>query len=410
MYNNDNYNLDPQTTALTVYRPKRKRKKSPALKITALILVCMLLSTAGGALGTHFYLQLSPGGHAIPVGFAATPSGGGLEATADSGVLMAGVSPAPPVPSGIEHLTASQANKLTLQEIYASSNPAVVAIAIEITGRNAFGQTVNLPSSGSGFIISSDGYVVTNNHVIEDASAIKVQLSDGSSYDAEVIGNDTYTDLAVLKIDAKGLKYLTFGDSDTLLVGDQVAVIGNPLGQLANTFTVGYISALHREINIDGIPRTMIQTDAAVNRGNSGGPLFNEYGFVIGVVTAKSGGSGVEGLGFAIPSNIACDIVQQLVENGHIKGRPYLGISAQTRMHNFSTPVLEVMSVEPGSGADNAGILEGDYILEIDGTRVATRENLLGALYKFNAGDTVKVKIQRGQQVMNIDVTFGELL
>jgi serine protease Do len=390
---NDNYDFNPnegrgdpnQCFDLVMYKPKRRKRKTPLLKIVAVMLACMLLGTAGGALGTHLYLHLSPAAETL------LPS---LERGVPSAIIT--------------NLTSSHTDKLSLQEIYANSNPSVVAVAIEISGRNTFGQTVNLPSAGSGFVISSDGYIVTNNHVVEGASTIKIQMSDGKSYDAEVVGTDSYTDLAVLKIDAKGLRYLTFGNSDSLLVGNQVSAIGNPLGQFANTFTVGYISALHREINIDGIPRTMLQTDAALNRGNSGGPLFNEYGFVIGVVTAKSGGSDVEGLGFAIPSNIAGDIVQQLIDNGYVKGRPFLGISAQSRMPNFALPVLEVTSVEPGSGADKAGIEAGDYIIEVDGTRVATREALLGALYRSNVGDTIKVKIQRGNQVINLDVTLGE--
>jgi serine protease Do len=389
-----NYNYEQennQITDLVVYKPKRRKKKRALQRVTALLLACLLLSTAGGALGTHLYLSLSSDTPLPPFvkGDVAAATGG-----SDA--------------SNIETLSSVQ-TKLSLQEVYANSNPAIAAIAIEISGRNAFGQSVNLPAAGSGFVVSGDGYIVTNNHVIEGASTIKVQMSNGKSYDAEVVGTDSYTDLAVLKIDASGLKYLVFGDSDKLLVGDQVSAIGNPLGQFANTFTVGYISALHREINIDGIPRTMLQTDAALNRGNSGGPLFNEYGQVCGVVTAKSGGTGVEGLGFAIPSNIAQDIVRQIIDNGYVKGRPYLGINAQVRMHNFGQAMMEITGVEPGSGADNAGIETGDVLIELDGTKIATRENLLGALFRFKAGDTVTVKIQRGNQVLDLDVVLGEI-
>ena len=371
------YSFNPQDAK------QERRASRTGVKIAALMLACLMLGAAGGFLGA--YLSPAPPSAETPAAL----------------VQLA------PEPSLAEQLTASASGKLTLQEIAANCNPAVVAIAIEVTGRNAFGQVVNLPSAGSGFLISADGYIVTNNHVIEGASAIKVQMSDGKSYDAEVVGSDTYTDLAVLKINVSGLKHLTFGDSDGIRVGDQTAAIGNPLGQLANTFTVGYISALHREINIDGIPRTMLQTDAALNSGNSGGPLLNDHGYVIGVVAAKSSGSGVEGLGFAIPSNLAAGIVNQIIEHGSVTGRPYMGISAQTRVNNLGQRSLQVSGVEAGGGAEKAGIREGDYILEVDGTAVSSREGLLGVLYRLKAGDTVKVKLQRGQQTLTLDVTLG---
>lgn len=379
------YGFEPQPEeSLTVIPTRQKRKKSKfGLKIAALMLACTLLGTTGGTLGA-FYLMGANQNNAVEV----------LSLQA---------------PSTVEQLAVtSSSQKLSLQDVFTNSNPAVVAIATETTGHNAFGQTVNLPAAGSGFVISADGYVVTNNHVIEGADTIKVQMSDGKSYDAKVIGADSYTDLAVLKITASGLKYLSFGDSQSLRVGDQVSAIGNPLGELANTFTVGYISALNREINIDGIPRTMLQTDTAVNSGNSGGPLINEYGYVIGVVSAKSSGSNVEGLGFAIPSSVASEIVKELIDNGYVKGRPYMGISAQTRVYNFNDTVLQVATVEAGSGADKAGIKQGDYILEINGTKIADRESLLGALYKLKAGDTIKIKIQREQQTMTVDLVLGE--
>ena len=202
---------------------------------------------------------------------------------------------------------------LTLPELFIGANPAVVAINTETTGRNFFGQVVTLPAAGSGFIISADGYIVTNDHVIENASRISVMLYDGTVFPASVVGRYRAGDLAVLKIDAENLPFLTFGDSDGLMVGEQVAAIGNPLGELANSMTVGHISGLDREITIGRITLNMIQTDASVNRGNSGGPLLNLRGQVIGVVTARADGQAVEGLGFAIPSNIAAEIVARLI-------------------------------------------------------------------------------------------------
>lgn len=376
------YGFEPHTSPAP-------RKKHMGIKIAALLLSCMLIGTSGGVLGAYLLMSSSP---------AASDTA----ETANTQILEQS-------PSLIENLTMIANNKLTLQEIYAKCNPAVVAISTEIIGRNAFGQVVNLPSSGSGFIISSDGYIVTNNHVIDGVSAIKAHLSDGRSFDAKVIGSDSYTDLAVLKIEASGLTHLTFGDSDKVLVGDLAAAIGNPLGQLANTFTVGYISSLDREINADGIPRTMMQTDAAVNRGNSGGPLLSEYGYVIGVVSAKSSGSGVEGLGFAIPSNLAENVVNQLIENGYVKGRPIMGISVSMARYGFGQTALQIAEVTPGGGADKAGIREGDYIIDIDGKQISTRDELLGVLYSRKAGDTVKVTVQRDQETKTFNVTLSAM-
>ena len=215
---------------------------------------------------------------------------------------------------------------LSLNELFSSANPAVVAISTETTGRNVFGRRVTLPAAGSGFIVSEDGYLVTNNHVIENAASISVLLHDGTSYPAVLVGTDPLSDLAVLKIDANGLSYLVWGDSEDLQVGDQVVAIGNPLGEFANSMTVGYISALDREINIDGTPRNMLQTDAALNEGNSGGPLLNMRGQVVGIVSAKSIGMSVEGLGFAIPSKVAKNIINQLIDGGYVKNRGMIGV------------------------------------------------------------------------------------
>jgi len=201
----------------------------------------------------------------------------------------------------------------TLPEIFLGANPAVVTISTESVVRNIWGQGFTVTSAGSGFIISADGYIVTNHHVIENTTRITVKLYDGTVYQTRVIGHNRANDIAVLKIEATDLPFLTFGDSDALMVGEQVAAIGNPLGELSNSMTVGYISGLNREINIDGIKLTMIQTDTAVNRGNSGGPLLNTKGQVVGIITAKSGGHNVEGLSFAIPSNTADEIVRRLI-------------------------------------------------------------------------------------------------
>ena len=222
--------------------------------------------------------------------------------------------------------------KLSLPELFIGANPAVVAINTETTGRNFFGQIVTLPAAGSGFIVSADGYIVTNDHVIGNASRISVMLYNGTVFPASVVGRYRAGDLAVLKIDAENLPFLTFGDSDKVMVGEQVAAIGNPLGVLANSMTVGHISGLAREITIGRITLNMIQTDASVNRGNSGGPLMNLYGQVIGVITARADGAAVEGLGFAIPSNTAAEIVTRLIEEGTAENQN------QVPLHGFTFP------------------------------------------------------------------------
>jgi len=281
---------------------------------------------------------------------------------------------------------------LSLPDLFDMANPAVVAISIEVIGRNAFGQQVSRPSAGSGFLITSDGYIVTNNHVIENAGTITVLMHDGRAFPAEIIGRDPGTDLAVIKIDATDFPYLAFGDSDAARVGEQVAAIGNPLGQLANTMTVGYISALNRDINIDGISISKMQTDAAVNRGNSGGPLLNTRGEVIGVVSAKSTGTDVEGLGFAIPSSQTAAIVGQLIEHGFVRGRAILGIVVSDN----GGGQLQIVTVNEGSAADKAGLRVGDVILEMHGQSIAAFSGLRRILDNAAPGDSIEIKVRRG--------------
>ncbi|MCL2364386.1 MAG: trypsin-like peptidase domain-containing protein [Defluviitaleaceae bacterium] len=305
--------------------------------------------------------------------------------------------------------TAANRQALTLPDLFDGANPAVVAISIEVTGRNAFGQTVTRPASGSGFFISPDGYIVTNDHVIENAENITVLLYDGSQYPAVVVGRDAASDIAVIWIDVTERAHLAFGDSDVVRVGDQVAAIGNPLGELANSMTVGVISALDRDIAVDGVTRIKLQTDAAVNRGNSGGPLLNLYGEVIGVVNAKSVGTDVEGLGFAIPSNEAMEIVGQLMEYGFIRGRAILGITINeiTQAGTLERKV-QVSSVNPGGAAYAAGLKAGDVVLAVNGMEVFTFDTLRAVLSQLSPGDEVAVRIQRSGAEMYVYVILDE--
>jgi serine protease Do len=295
--------------------------------------------------------------------------------------------------------------ELTLPELFEGANPAVVAISTEATGHNAFGRTVTRPANGSGFLVSPNGHIVTNDHVIDNANSIMVLMYDGNVYPATVIGRDPESDLAVIKIEGSNWQFLSFGDSDSLRVGQQVAAIGNPLGELANSMTVGYISALNRDVNIDGVSRNKLQTDAAVNRGNSGGPLLNLRGEVIGVVSAKSVGMDVEGLGFAIPSSHAKTVVDQLLQYGFIRGRAILGVQVSVQ---DGTGYVQVAYVNEHSAAQKAGVATGDIILSANGKEVSSFADLRAELDSLSPGDPLELRIRRGSEEMTLTAVLDE--
>ena len=289
---------------------------------------------------------------------------------------------------------------LTLPELFRGANPAVVAISTQVTGMNVFGQRITRPSAGSGFFVSDDGYIVTNYHVIENASTITVLLFDGTELPATVVGRAPASDLAVIKVEGANFPFLTFGSSDDLLVGEQIAVIGNPLGELANSMTVGYVSAVNRDVTISGITYTKIQTDAAVNRGNSGGPMLNLYGEVVGVISAKTGGMDVEGLGFAIPSNLANQIVRQLIEHGDVR-RAVLGVNVDA---NHQSGRIVLTGISPGSAAERAGLRAGDMIITFNGTEVTSMTILRSLLGAATPGDTALITVRRGNDTITVTV------
>lgn len=269
--------------------------------------------------------------------------------------------------------------------------------------------------AGSGVIISEDGYLITNNHVINGASTIQVRTSDGTTYDAVLVGTDSKTDVAVLKINASGLRPVTFGDSDNLNVGETAVAIGNPLGELGGTVTNGIISAKDRSITLDNQQMTLLQTNAAINPGNSGGGLFNSRGELIGMVVAKSSGSDVEGLGFAIPSNLVSKIAQELIANGYVTGRPALGVTvlsienAQTAMqYGVSSLGVYITDVESGSAADKAGLQAGDRIISINNLVVESFADLSAALDNYAVGDTVEIMVSRGGSTVTVSLTLQE--
>lgn len=317
--------------------------------------------------------------------------------------------PVTPAPAGIK----------TPAEIYADACQQVVGITTEVTYHNMFGMTVSQPVSGTGFFISEDGYVLTNHHVVEYAvmyeSTAKVITHDGTKYDAVVVGYDADNDIAVLQVDAAGLPYAALGNSDGISVGDAVYAVGNPLGELQFSMTTGSVSATDRLISTqDAAPAiNMFQIDAAVNSGNSGGPVYDSTGEVIGVVTAKYSDEGIEGLGFAIPINDAMSIATDLITTGYVTGKARLGVDAQTMsaraaMYYNSVEGAYIRYIDPGSCADTAGLQLGDVIYRFGDLDVYSRDDLQAAVRSYHAGDTVEMGVYRNQQHLTIMVTLDE--
>jgi len=294
---------------------------------------------------------------------------------------------------------------IDLADMVDEASPSVVEVYTETKQVSSWFQDYVTEGAGSGVILTEDGYIVTNHHVIDGASTIKVRLSSGQSYTASLTGTDEKTDLAVLKIDASGLTAATLADSSSVRVGDFVIAIGNTLGELGGTVTNGIISAKDREITIDGESMTLLQTSAAVNPGNSGGGLFNLDGELVGVVNAKSSGEDIEGLAFAIPANTVKEIAQELIQYGYVTGRPQLGISVSqiTRPGMVSTPGLYITQ----SSAEN-GLKAGDRILRIDGTAVRRTSDISAVLERHSVGDIVQVVVSRSGNEITVSVKLTE--
>jgi serine protease Do len=302
---------------------------------------------------------------------------------------------------------------LSVIEIAALGKPAVVAINTTGITTNPFGQSGRYEAAGSGFIITQNGYIVTNNHVIAGASTITAVLDDGSIYKAELVGRDERGDLAVIKIKASNLPTVYLGNSSDLEVGELAVAIGNPLGELSGTVTAGIISALDRLITLDGQSLRLLQTDAAINSGNSGGALFNSFGEVIGINTAKNAGSGIEGLGFAIPIDTAKPIIESLIQHGYVQGRPKIGISPRDitrqmaeyyRLHEG----IYILEVERKSAADEAGLRQGDIIIAVNGQEVLTTEKLAAIKDRMKPGDRMELTIIRDGQEKSVTLILKE--
>lgn len=279
------------------------------------------------------------------------------------------------------------------------------------SGNSIFGQYVS-QGAGSGVIISEDGYIVTNNHVVNNATSLKVTTTDGTEFDAKIIGTDSQTDLAIIKIDAQKLQAATLGDSDTLQVGDPAIAIGNPLGELGGTVTTGIISATDRQITIDNETMTLLQTDAAINPGNSGGGLFNSDGNLIGIVNAKESSTGIEGLGFAIPITPAKDVITELMQNGSVTSRPALNVSLydytsnnQAQNSKYKDGCYIVQIVRNGA-ADKAGLKQNDRIISFDGQDIHSTSDVKAILKKHKIGDTLKIVVERNSKKVEVEITL----
>ena len=374
--------------------PHKNGKNRLGLKIASLALVCALLGGLVGG-GTAYLVSNSSSSNTTEVNVSNRK------------------------PTEIQLKTVDGKNPMTDAELYAANVNSVVSINITATSDpNFFGQTTQTAGAGSGFILTPDGYIVTNYHVVGDADTVKVTLYNGDSYDAQYIGGDEDYDIAVIKIEATDLPNVTLGNSDSLNVGDHVLAIGNPLGELTFSMSEGIASSVNRAIDVDGTPFNMIQVTAAINPGNSGGPLFNEYGEVVGIVSAKYSSyasQSVEGLGFAIPINDAIKVAQELLENGYVTGRPYLGITylavtdaqtaSQLGVNAYGVYVVEVVK---GGPAEKAGLQAGDRIVSVDGTEIASKDDLGTLMQKHAAGDTLSITIARDGQMQTVNVTLGE--
>lgn len=385
-----------------VKKPKKPRQPGRPVSLTRkslalLIALCVVVSALFGFGGSYLANALN-GGH----------SGSSKTASVSKNGYK------------LEDATGS---KMTVQEVTNKTKDSVVEIKTESVSADAWMQQYVTEGAGSGVVMTADGYIMTNNHVIDGASKITVTTSEDKEYEAKLVGTDSITDIAVLKISAKNLTPATYGNSDQLAVGDMAVAIGNPLGELGGTVSAGIISALDRELAIDGKTMTLLQTDASINPGNSGGGLFNGDGQLIGIVVAKSSGSNVEGLGFAIPINKAADVAQQLMDKGYVSDQPSTGMSyaessqgngtaqffgnSQDSQSQSSSAAVYIQEVT-GTNAKKAGFQSGDLVYAVDGTRITSFNTLSSIVTSHKVGDKLTYTIVRGNQTKEIKLTLEE--
>ena len=375
-------------TAEAPHKKSKEKNNTPYVtkKFFALMLViCMILSAAVGA-GAYALAISSFGGTSVDKSIHTTNY----------------------------NLAKSTGSVLSIEEIVAKNENSVVAIETESVSTDSWLRQYVTQGAGSGVIYSEDGYIITNNHVIDGANSIKVTLYNGKTYDAALVATDAQTDVAVIKINETGLTPVTMGSMDQVSVGSLAVAIGNPLGTLSGTATDGIISALEREITIDGKAMSLIQTSASINPGNSGGGLFDQYGDLNGLVVAKSSGSDVEGLGFAIPVDKVESVAKSLIKNGYVEGRPAAGIviqdltdSSTAMQYGVSLTGVYITDVT-GENAKKAGLQKGDMIYYVDDVKITDSSVLLKTIQEHKIGDTVTFTVVRGSDILKCDVQLED--
>ena len=390
----------PQTAAPA---PEKKKKSGKAGKIVALLLACALVG-GGSGFGAAALMQR----HADT-----QQTQGTTAASGDASVMLEGKRQA----ATLQVASVDSSKELTPSEVYAQNVNSTVGITTSIT-TNYFGYQTTAAAAGSGFILTQDGYILTNYHVVESSDSIKVTMFDGTSYDAQLIGYDESNDIAVLKIDAADLTPVVLGDSDTLNVGDTVVAIGNPLGELTFSLTTGAVSALNRPVTFStGVTMNLIQTDCAINSGNSGGALFNLYGEVIGITNAKysssssSSEASIDNIGFAIPIDQVRSIFESIITNGYIV-KPYIGVTVadvSDESQSYGLPQgAAIRSVTENSPAAEAGLQENDIVTAVDGESITGSNDLVKRVRAASIGDTLELTVYRQGQTVTVSLTVGE--
>ena len=316
--------------------------------------------------------------------------------------------------------TSSESGNMNVSNVVKSVKNSVVSIECESQSQAQINPLYDSGSStsksaGSGVIVTTDGYIVTNNHVVDGADKITVKTADEKSYTAKLVGVDSETDIAVIKIEAKGLKSATFGKSSTLEVGDEIVAIGNPLGELSGTVTNGIVSALSREVTIENETMNLIQTNASINAGNSGGGLFDKNGLLVGVVNAKAAGNNVEGIGFAIPIDTAKNVIEQIMDYGYVKGRVTSGLTLidildenTARQYSVNELGVYIYSVAEGSNAEKAGLKSGYIVKSVNGTKVESASDFKAVIKKLKVGDKIKVTVSNGMSEGSVEYKLSE--
>lgn len=396
VYNSQPYGTAPNHSANAkppkAKKPKKQRKPISRGGIAIALAVTMVFSCGLGFGGGYFANKVN------------TSTSGSLNITKTSN-------------SGTTTTASSTSTANSTSEIVKKTADSVVEISTESVVTGSFAQQYVQQGAGSGVIISQDGYILTNNHVINGANSVKVRLRDSTEYDATIIGSDSDNDIALLKVSATGLSPATFGDSNSLAVGDYVVAIGNPLGELGGTVTDGIISALARKVTIEDTQMTLLQTNAQVNPGNSGGGLFNANGELVGIVNAKQSATEVEGIAFAIPINNVLDILSDLKEYGYVTGKVDLGIdftditSDETAFYyGVNQTGCYVLSVDSGSNAEKAGVTRGDLVTKVNDTDVSSSSDITTALEKAEVGDTVTFTVSRRGTSKTISFVLEEYI